>query len=173
MSNTLDDLKGLLSEGRITRREFIGRASALGMAAAIPASILSEEARASSPRRGGRLRQACRGGALSDSLDGALVVDTHPENTNWQCRNNVTQMMPDGSVGPDLAESWEASPDAARWRFELHKGVEFHNGKSFEAGTSSTPSTTTGARAYRPAPRAWWRVSRTSVPRASTRWCST
>ena len=133
MSKRMDDLKHLLSEGRITRREFIGRASALGMAAAIPALIVSEEARASAPKRGGMLRQACRGGALSDSLDGALVVDTHPENTNWQCRNNVTQMMPDGSVGPDLAESWEASPDAAQWRFKLHQGVEFHNGKSFEA----------------------------------------
>ena len=133
MSKELDNLKRLLSEGRVGRREFMTRATALGMAMAIPASLISEEARATAPKRGGKLRQAARGGALSDSLDGALVVDTHPENTNWQCRNNVTQMMPDGNVGPDLAQSWEATPDASQWTFELRQGVEFHNGKSFEA----------------------------------------
>ena len=118
MSKQVDDLKRALSEGRIGRREFISRATALGMAAAIPLSILNEEARAAAPKRGGKLRQAARGGALSDSLDGALVVDTHPENTNWQCRNNVTQMMPDGNVGADLAESWEAAPDAGPVDFQ-------------------------------------------------------
>ena len=133
MSKQVDDLKRALSEGRIGRREFISRATALGMAAAIPVSILSEEAHAAAPKQGGKLRQAARGGALSDTLDGALVVDTHPENTNWQCRNNVTQMMPDGNVGPDLAESWEAVPDASQWTFKLRTGVEFHNGKSLEA----------------------------------------
>ena len=33
----------------------------------------------------------------------------------------------------ELAESFEASPDARVWTFELHKGVEFHNGKTLEA----------------------------------------
>ena len=129
----LEDLKRELSENRIDRREFINRATALGMAAAIPAAILSEEARASAPKRGGKLRQVSTAAALSDTLDGALVIGYHAANTNWQIRNNVTQMMPDGSVGPDLAESWESSPDASQWRFHLRKGVEFHNGKSLEA----------------------------------------
>jgi peptide/nickel transport system substrate-binding protein len=34
---------------------------------------------------------------------------------------------------PELAESWEASPDAKIWTFRLRKGVEFHNGKSLTA----------------------------------------
>ena len=41
--------------------------------------------------------------------------------------------MPNGSVAGELAESWEATPDAATWEFKLRKGVEFHNGKSLEA----------------------------------------
>ena len=41
--------------------------------------------------------------------------------------------MPDGSIGGELAESWEASDDAAQWRFKLRSGVEFHNGKSLTA----------------------------------------
>jgi len=34
---------------------------------------------------------------------------------------------------PELAESWDPSPDAAQWTFKLRKGVEFHNGKTLEA----------------------------------------
>ena len=40
-----DDLKRELSEGRISRREFLGRASAMGLLAAVPAAILSDETR--------------------------------------------------------------------------------------------------------------------------------
>lgn len=49
----LEDLQRRLSEGRITRREFIGKATALGMAAAIPLSLRMEEARAAEPKYGG------------------------------------------------------------------------------------------------------------------------
>jgi peptide/nickel transport system substrate-binding protein len=34
---------------------------------------------------------------------------------------------------PELAESWEATPDAKKWIFKLRKGVEFHDGKSMDA----------------------------------------
>src|ERR1700729_1939986 len=33
---------------------------------------------------------------------------------------------------PSLAESWE-TPEPARWRFHLRKGVKFHNGDAFTA----------------------------------------
>ena len=42
----------LLELGRISRREFIGRASVLGLAASVPGLILSEEARAREPEAG-------------------------------------------------------------------------------------------------------------------------
>ena len=34
---------------------------------------------------------------------------------------------------PELAESWEPTPDAKKWIFKLRKGVEFHNGKTMGA----------------------------------------
>ena len=130
---SFDDLKRLLSEGRIDRREFIRRSTALGAAAAIPGIVLTEEARASEPKRGGRFRMAVRGGATSDSLSGGALLDSHAIVTSWQVRNNLTEILPDGSVAGDLAESWEASADASTWMFNLRKGVEFHNGKTLDA----------------------------------------
>ena len=44
-----------------------------------------------------------------------------------------TEIRPDGGLGPELAESWEAAPDAKVWTFKLRQGVEFHNGKTMEA----------------------------------------
>ena len=126
-------LQRSFSEGRIGRRDFIVRASALGMAAAIPTGILAEQARAEAPKQGGKLRQALRGGSTSDTLFAAGGGDTHNVNTSWQVLNNVTEVTADGEVVGELAESWEASDDAAEWVFKLRKGVEFHNGKSLEA----------------------------------------
>lgn len=128
-----EKLKTLLSEGRIGRRDFIARATALGMAAAIPSALLAEEAKAAAPKRGGKLRQGLRGGSTSDTLFAAGGGDTHNVNTSWQILNNVTEVTADGEVVGELAESWEASADAAQWVFSLRKGVEFHNGKSLEA----------------------------------------
>ena len=39
-----------LSEGRIGRRDFIKRATALGLAAAVPTALLAEEAKAAAPK---------------------------------------------------------------------------------------------------------------------------
>jgi peptide/nickel transport system substrate-binding protein len=36
-------------------------------------------------------------------------------------------------VIPDLAESWEASPDQKVWTFHLRHGVKFHDGLEFDA----------------------------------------
>ena len=129
----LEKLKGLLSEGRIDRRDFILRASALGVAGAIPGIVLTEEARAAGPKRGGKFRQAVRGGATSDSLEGGALLDTHNILTSWQVRNNLTEVTAEGGVVGELAEDWEASADAGTWVFNLRKGVEFHNGKSLDA----------------------------------------
>ena len=130
----MDDLKRLLSEGRLNRRDFIKKATAAGLAAAIPGAILAEEAKANAPKRGGTLRQALRGGATSDTLDGASLIDTHNINVSWQVRNNLTEVTADGGITGELVEDdWETSADAAEWRFKIKKGVEFHDGKTLDA----------------------------------------
>lgn len=122
------------AEGRLSRRNFIKRATAMGLAAAIPTGIVVEEAKANAPKRGGTLRQALRGGNTSDTLFGVLGGgDTHQVNTQWQLLSNLTEYNADGDIVGELAESWEPSDGARKWAFKLRKGVEFHNGKTLDA----------------------------------------
>jgi peptide/nickel transport system substrate-binding protein len=131
---TFASLQRAISEGKIGRREFIRRATALGMAAAIPSAMFAEEARAAAPKRGGRLRQGLSEGSNADTLFGVLGSGgAHQVSVQWQLLNNLTEINGKGEVVGELAESWEASPDAKTWTFKLRKGVEFHNGKTLEA----------------------------------------
>ena len=44
-------------------------------------------------------------------------------------------VTPDMELAPGLATSWERLGDN-QWRFELRRGVKFHNGKDFNAQTA-------------------------------------
>jgi len=118
----------------IPRRRFIKDAVSLGVAATVLPIAGSMKVNAAIPKKGGHLRQALRGGSSSDTLEtGASSGDTQPQNVKRQIYNNLTEQLPDGSLGGELAESWEATSDAATWEFKLRKGIEFHNGKSLDA----------------------------------------
>ena len=45
----------------------------------------------------------------------------------------LTRFGSDGAVLPGLAESWDISEDGTVYSFNLHSGVTFHDGTSFEA----------------------------------------
>jgi peptide/nickel transport system substrate-binding protein len=48
----------------------------------------------------------------------------------------LVQFAPDGSVLPQLAESWDVAADGLSYLFHLRGGVRFHNGVEFDAGTA-------------------------------------
>jgi peptide/nickel transport system substrate-binding protein len=129
----LKELESLLAQGKITRRDFLARLSALGITAAVSPALLATPARAATPRKGGRFRLGMAGGSTTDSLDPATITDAMGYNINWQLRNCLVEVDYKGNPVPELAENWESSPDAARWRFRLRQGVEFHNQKTLEA----------------------------------------
>lgn len=47
--------------------------------------------------------------------------------------SGLTRLGPDGTVLPDLAESWEVSADARVYTFHLRQGVTWHDGTAFTA----------------------------------------
>lgn len=128
---TLEQLKRKLAAGTISRRSFMEGALALGATVA-GAELMMGKALAA-PAKGGTYKQGLTGGATSDSMDPAKILDSYMINVSSQLRNNLTEIGPDNQLRPELAESWEASADAATWTFKLRKGVEFTNGKSLEA----------------------------------------
>ena len=129
----LKELESLLAQGKITRRDFLARLSALGLAAALSPTLMTTTARAAKPVKGGRLRLGMAGGSTTDSLDPATISDAMTYNINWQIRNCLVEVDHESNLVPELAGSWEANADASNWRFNLRRDVEFHNGKSLEA----------------------------------------
>lgn len=129
----LNELKQALADGRISRREFTKGMSALGLAAAAPGVLMSGSALAATPKKGGHFRLGLGHGSTTDSLDPATFLDTYMQTVGGGLRNNLTEVNPDNELIPELAERWEASPDAKEWRFRIRRGVEFHNGKTLDA----------------------------------------
>lgn len=130
------DLKALetsLRQGKLSRRDFLARLSALGIAVAISPTSLSTSVHAKEYQKGGRLRLGLGGGSTTDSLDPAMMTDAMAYNINWQIRNNLLEINRKGDLVPELAQSWDSSLDAKKWTFRLRRGVEFHNGKSLKA----------------------------------------
>ncbi len=119
----------MLEHGAISRREFMGRALALGVTVTGATAMLPRYAQAA-PKKGGRLRYGLTGGASSDTIDPALLTTFTFNISSGQIRNCLTEIAADGGLIGELAESWEASPDAKVWTFKLRQGVEFHNGKT-------------------------------------------
>ena len=131
--NELKFYEGLLSKGRISRREFMGRAAALGVTAAVASSLASKAARAE-PKKGGTYRVGKGHGQTTDSLDPVSWENGFMLQMNHAIQDYLTEIDNTGQLAPRLADSWEASDDAASWTFKLKQGVEFHNGKTIEAG---------------------------------------
>jgi peptide/nickel transport system substrate-binding protein len=129
----LKKFESLLTEGKITRREFMAKVSALGLAAAVSPALLSTSADAATPKKGGRFRMGLTGGHTTDNLDPATLSDEWNYNSNWMFRNCLVEVDYKGNPIPELAESWDATKDAATWTFKLRKGIEFHNGKTMDA----------------------------------------
>lgn len=133
---TADKLKGIqrsFETGQMTRRNFMSAALALGVSMT-SASVILNKVEAATPKNGGRLRVGLTGGATTDTLDPGQILDLYMLHLQFgQLRNGLTEVASDGKLIPELAESWDSSPDAKTWNFKIRKGVEFHNGKSLTA----------------------------------------
>ncbi len=129
-------LSGLSGQGRnkrISRREFMQTAIAMGTTMAAASSLWSTGVEAQTPKPGGKFRIGKGHGQTTDSLDPGTWENGFAAGRGHGLYNYLTEISSDTSVVPELAESWEASSDAATWTFKLRKGVTFHDGRALTA----------------------------------------
>ena len=69
--------------GRITRREFLGRAAVLGITPALAATMLSQAGVAATPKKGGSAKFGLAHGATTDNLDPAGYPDAGTQVPFW------------------------------------------------------------------------------------------
>ena len=123
-----------IKKGGVSRREFMGRAAALGVSTALATSLLAKAGVAQAGKRGGYAKLGLAHGATTDTLDPVSYPDTGTQVPFWgSMSNGLTEVDAIGKVQPDLAETMEPNDDAKQWVFKLHKGVTFHNGKDLTA----------------------------------------
>ena len=121
----MSSLAGSRASASVSRRSVLKGATALGTAALVTPCGTPLKAQ---PKRGGTLRVGMARGSTTDAMDPGswdadfMIFQAHTRN------NYLTEIATDGSLLPELAESWEASPDAKVWTFKIREGVDFHSG---------------------------------------------
>ncbi|HCY99149.1 MAG: peptide ABC transporter substrate-binding protein [Rhodobacterales bacterium RIFCSPHIGHO2_02_FULL_62_130] len=133
MSNELNYLLKRAARGLMSRREFVGRAGALGVSAAVASSMLATAARAEGPVKGGLLRAGMQGGESTNTLDPALAASEVPFAVNMLWGEMLVDVNAKGEIDYRIAEEISASADATEWKFKIRAGVEFHDGKTVTA----------------------------------------
>lgn len=129
MSNELNYLLSRAAKGKMSRRDFVGRAGALGVSATVAGSMLTTAAHAEGPVKGGTLRAGMQGGESTNSLDPALAASEVPFVVNMTWGDMLVDVSPDNTIDYRLAEEISSNADATEWKFKIRKGVEFHNGQ--------------------------------------------
>ena len=109
-----------------TRRRFlVGAGAAVGMVA-LPGLPWAQN----NPKQGGKLRYGMNDGSQQETLDPASWASVMTGFAfNGSLCNNLVELLPDGSLAGDLADSWTSEGGATRWTFILRKGVKFHDGR--------------------------------------------
>ncbi len=133
MSKELEYLSKRVAANKLSRRDFLGRASALGVSAAAANTMLAGAAHAAGPVKGGTLKIGMNGGASTDTLDPGLVASQANQGVLRHWGDTLVNASPTGELDMRLAESIDSSPDAKVWHFNMRQGVEFHNGKTMTA----------------------------------------
>jgi peptide/nickel transport system substrate-binding protein len=138
-----DLLNGVLM-GKVSRRDMMKRATALGLSAsavstlslaaiAIPGtgSIVSAQDATPEPVAGGTLRMGMQ--ADPTAFDPQKTSATAIWRVVEHIYDTLTRIKPDLTIEPSLAESWDISDDGVVYTFHIRQGVTFHDGTPLTA----------------------------------------
>ncbi|OYX19102.1 MAG: diguanylate cyclase, partial [Rhodobacterales bacterium 32-66-9] len=120
------------AEGKLGRREFLTRTTALGVSAAAAYGLigLPAPAAAQTAKVGGIIRVAME---VKGTKDPRLADWPHIANVYRGWLEYLIQNNEDGSFEGRLLESWQANDDATEWTLKLRPGVTWNNGDPFTA----------------------------------------
>ena len=120
--------------GELTRRDFL-YLSGLGMAGmALTGVPESSQAAEKKPKYGGRLRIAERSGPPSLDAHKYQIFDGFQAYVLMYNALAIMGPLPQVNIYPDIAKSWDISPDGREYIFPLKEGVKFHDGKEMDSG---------------------------------------
>ncbi|WP_294608820.1 ABC transporter substrate-binding protein [uncultured Roseovarius sp.] len=128
----MDRLADAARAGTISRRSFMHYAAAAGVTASAATGLWGTSAKAA-PKRGGTLRVAQHDGNTSDQHDPGKYQSNFEIGYGHTVRAYLTMINADGTLGPDVAKEWSATPDAKEWTFVLDERATFHNGNKVTA----------------------------------------
>ena len=133
MSDQLDQMIARVRKGAMTRREFVGRTTAMGVSAGLAGALFTKVAHADEPKKGGVLRVGMTGGESTNTLDPALSASPNPYMILRTWGETLVDVDPSGTLEMRLAEEVSSNADATEWKFKIRQGVEFHGGGTVTA----------------------------------------
>jgi peptide/nickel transport system substrate-binding protein len=126
-SPTLDSLARRLADGAISRREFLGGASALLGSGAAAQALLARVAAAQTTAKTDLV--IAQGSDIS-TLDPHFSTAVHDISISFNLYDHLVSRRRDEKLYPSLATGWKTTAPTT-WEFRLRPDVRFHNGDPF------------------------------------------